>query len=65
MFINTSDHDVLLKNLGILLTIDEKPETRTKKQKKVINIKLPPEGIILEKKGVYSVKFSNHFKISS
>ena len=65
MFINTSDHEVLLKNLGILLTIDEKPETRTKRQKKVMDIKLPPEGIILEKKGVYSIKFRSKLDFAS
>ena len=39
------------------IIIDEKPETRTKKQKYILDIKLPKEGIILDKSEVYSMKF--------
>ena len=57
MFTNISNHKVLLSKLDITLTIDEKIETKTKKQKRYLNIKLPKEGVILDKKEVYSVKF--------
>jgi hypothetical protein len=57
LLINTSDHDVLLKRLDISLTIDERHETKTKKQKRFLDIKLPKEGVELKGKEVYSVKF--------
>ena len=56
---NTSDHEVTLKKLDVSLTIDDKPETRTKRQKKRLDIKLPKEGIELGKKEVYSLNFSS------
>ena len=65
MFINTSDNKILLKKLEVLLTIDEKPETRTKKQKKIIDLKLPKDGVILNKKEVYSVKFVSKLDYAS
>ena len=57
LFTNISEHDIMLKSLDVTLTIDEKPETRTKKQKKTLDIKLPKEGVTLEKKEVYSIKY--------
>ena len=58
LFINTSEHDVLLKKLDVTLTIDEKHETKTKKQKRFFDISLPKDGVELKRKEVYSVKFS-------
>ena len=57
LFINTSDHDVLLTGLDVSLIIDERNETKTKKQKRFLNIKLPKEGVELKGREVYSVKF--------
>ena len=48
---------MLLKRLDISLTIDERHETKTKKQKRFLDIKLPKEGVELKGKEVYSVKF--------
>ena len=57
LFINTSDHDVLLTGLDVSLIIDERNETKTKKQKRFLDIKLPKGGVELKGKEVYSVKF--------
>ena len=65
MFINTSDHEVVLNSLKVDLTIEEKPETRTKKKTKIMDIKLPKEGVILDKKEVYSLKFVSPLDYSS
>jgi len=59
MFTNISNHEVVLSKLDISLTIDEKIETKTKKQKRYLDIKLPKEGVVLDKKEVYSVKFES------
>ena len=59
MFTNISNHEVILSRLDITLTIDEKIETKTKKQKRYLDIKLPKEGVVLDKKEVYSVKFES------
>ena len=56
-FTNVSEHEVYIKDLEITLKIDEKPETKTKEQKKLLDIKLPPEGVLIHKKMVYSVKY--------
>ena len=56
-FTNVSEHEVYIKDLEITLKIDEKPETKTKEQKQLLDIKLPSEGVLLHKKTVYSVKF--------
>ena len=56
-FTNISEHEVYIKDLEITLKIDEKPETKTKEQKQLLDIKLPPEGVLIHKKTVYSVKF--------
>ena len=58
-FTNISEHEVYIKDLEITLKIDEKPETNTKEQKKLLDIKLPAEGVLIHKKTVYSVKFSS------
>jgi hypothetical protein len=57
-FTNVSEHEVYIKDLQITLKIDEKPETNTKEQKQLLDIKLPSEGVLIHKKTVYSVKFS-------
>ena len=59
MFTNISNHEVVLSKLDIILTIDEKIETKTKKQKRYLDIKLPKEGVVLDKKEVYTVKFES------
>ena len=59
MFTNISNHEVVLSKLDISLTIDEKIETKTKKQKRYLDIKLPKEGVVLDKKEVYTVKFES------
>ena len=58
-FTNVSEHEVYIKDLEITLKIDERPETKTKEQKKILDIKLPPEGVLVHKKNVYSVKFES------
>ena len=57
LFINTSNPDALLTRLEVSLTIDERYEIKTKKQKRFLDIKLPKEGVELKGKEVYSVKF--------
>ena len=56
IFKNKSEHEITLKNLEVSLSIDEKQETKTKKQKNILDIKLPKEGVILDKNEVYSIK---------
>ena len=65
MFTNISDHQVLLYRLEITLTIDEKAETKTKKQIKTLNIALPSQGVVLNKREVYSVKFEKELNFAS
>ena len=60
MFTNISNHEVKLSKLDITLTIEEKIETKTKRQKKHLDIKLPKEGVVLDIKEVYSVKFESN-----
>ena len=64
-FTNVSDHEVYIKDLEIVLKIDEKPETKTKEQKKILDIKLPKEGVLLYRKAVYSVKFMSNLDFVS
>ena len=56
-FKNKSDHEITLKTLEGSILVDEKSETKTKSQKYILDIKLPKEGIILDKSEVYSMKF--------
>ena len=48
-----------IKDLEVTLKIDENPETNTKKQNNIIDIKLPQEGVLIHKKMVYWVTFSS------
>jgi len=64
-FKNKAEHEVTLKSLEVSVMIDEKPETKTKYQKNILDIKLPKEGVILDKGEVYSVKFSSNLEFSS
>jgi len=64
-FKNKAGHEVTLKSLEVSVMIDEKPETKTKYQKNILDIKLPKEGVILDKDEVYSVKFSSNLEFSS
>ena len=59
IFINISEHEVVIKDLEITLKIDEKPETKTKEQKKLLDAKLPPQGILIQARGCYTIKFKN------
>ena len=52
-FTNVSEHEVYIKDLEVTLKIDENPETNTKKQNNIIDIKLPQEGVLIHKKMVY------------
>ena len=56
-FKNKSDHEITLKTLEGSILVDEKSETKTKNQKYILDIKLPKEGIILDKSEVYSMIF--------
>ena len=64
-FKNKAEHEVTLKSLEVAVIIDEKPETKTKYQKNILDIKLPKEGVILDKGEVYSVKFTSNLEFSS
>ena len=64
-FKNKAEHEVTLKSLEVSVMIDEKAETKTKYQKNILDIKLPKEGVILDKGEVYSVKFSSNLEFSS
>ena len=64
-FKNKAGHEVTLKSLEVSVMIDEKPETKTKYQKNILDIKLPKEGVILDKGEVYSVKFCSNLEFSS
>jgi len=64
-FKNLSEHEVTLKSLEVSIIIDEKPETKTKYQKNIMDIKLPKEGVILDKGEVYSLKFHNKLEFAS
>ena len=56
-FTNISEHEVYIKDLQIIIKIDEKPEAKTKEQKIYLDIKLPPKGVLIHRKTLYSVKF--------
>ena len=49
------------------MVIDEKAETKTKtkKQKNILDIKLPKEGVILDKGEVYSIKLISNLDFAS
>ena len=64
-FKNKAEHEVTLKSLEVSVMIDEKAETKTKYQKNILDIKLPKEGVILDKGEVYSVKFRSNLEFSS
>ena len=64
-FKNKAEHEVTLKSLEVSVMIDEKAETKTKYQKNILDIKLPKEGVILDKGEVYSVKFCSNLEFSS
>lgn len=49
-FTNVSEHEVYIKDLEITLKIDEKPETKTKEQKILLDIKLPPKVFLYIRK---------------
>ena len=57
-FLNVSEHEVYIKDLEITLKIDEKLESGTKEQKKIMDFKPPTEGVLIHKKTVYSIKFN-------
>ena len=65
LFINLSDHEVTLQKVEVTLTIDEKPETKTKSHSKILDIKLPKEGVKLGPKEVYTMKFSQQCDYAS
>ena len=64
-FKNKSEHEITLKNLEVKMIIDEKLETKTKMQQILLDIKLPKDGVILDKGEVYSIKFINKLEYSS
>ena len=57
IFTNVSEHEVFIKDLQITLKIDENQKTKTKEMKKLLDIKLPSEGVLIHSKNSYSVKF--------
>ena len=65
LFKNKSDHEVTLKSLEVSIIIDEKIETKTQRSKYIVDIKLPKEGVILDKYEVYSIKFFNRLEFAS
>ena len=65
LFKNKSNHEVTLKNLEVCIIVDEKMETKTKKLKIFLDIKLPKEGVVLDKYEVYSIKFFNKLEFAS
>ena len=64
-FKNKSEHEITLKYLEVNMVIDEKAETKTKKQKNILDIKLPKEGVILDKGEVYSIKLISNLDFAS
>ena len=64
-FKNKSKHEITLKYLEVNMVIDEKAETKTKKQKNILDIKLPKEGVILDKGEVYSIKLISNLDFAS
>jgi len=64
-FKNKSEHEITLKYLEVNMVIDEKQETKTKRQKNTLDIKLPKEGVILDKGEVYSIKLISNLDFAS
>ena len=64
-FKNKSEHEITLKSLEVNMVIDERTETKTKKQKNILDIKLPKEGVILDKGEVYSLKLISNLDFAS
>ena len=64
-FKNQSNHEVTLKSLEVDVIVDEKAETKTKYLKYIMDVKLPKEGVILDKGEVYSVKFYKKLEFAS
>ena len=64
-FKNKSEHEITLKYLEVNMVIDEKQDTKTKRQKNTLDIKLPKEGVILDKGEVYSIKLISNLDFAS
>ena len=64
-FSNISEHEVYIKDLEISLIIDAKPELKMRGETKNLKINLPKEGVLIHKKMVYSVKFSQKLELVS
>ena len=57
-FQNTSDNFVTIKDLEISIIIEAKPETKTKENKQILDIRLPPDGIQIKPRQAHTVKMS-------
>ena len=57
-FSNISENFVTIKDLEISLIIEAKPETKSKDNKQILDIKLPPDGISIKPKQAHTVKMS-------
>ena len=57
-FSNVSDNFITIKDLEISIIIEAKPETKTKENKNVLDIKLPPNGVQIKPRQAHSVKMS-------
>jgi hypothetical protein len=57
-FQNTSDNFVTIKDLEISIIIEAKPETKTKENKQILDIRLPPDSIQIKPKQSHTIKMS-------
>ena len=58
IFSNTSDNFITIKDLEILIIIENKPDGKAKENIQKLDINLPPDGVIIKPRQAHSVKMS-------
>ena len=57
-FSNNSDNVITIRDLEISIIIETKPDSKTKDNKQILDIKLPPDGMQIKPKHAHTVKMS-------
>ena len=58
IFSNTSDNFITIRDLEILIIIENKPDGKANENIQKLDIKLPPDGVTIKPKQAHSVKMS-------
>lgn len=64
-FSNISEHEVVIKDLEVMLKIDEKQETKTKEKKEMLETKFPAEGVSIPARKSYTIKITKKLEYVS